>query len=874
VSSRRGRPSQPPASRPPHFDRDIVRSQRVAATVIRPRLIAALAAAAASRFTVVTAPAGYGKTVLMRQWAESRPRGAAIVELARADGARTIERLLAADVARITRDPVPALPRRRETAPLDQRFVSSSLHALARRGDACLVVDGIDAPADPGVASDLGAAVAQAPSGLQVVFTRRSSWPTPVQRLALDATTTRLGVTDLAFTVEEARDFFETPTARGIPALELEDVLDRCGGWAVALRYVAIGLAAGLTVNQAFDEAVTREDRLSAYVAAEVLADLPPRAVRVLRDMSVATSTNASLAEAVSQDAAAARLLHSLARHGAFVTVTTGAAREYQLEPAIREVLRNDMRRREPAHLRSLRKNAAQWFLSQGAPEHAAPLLAEAEAWSELLSLLDGHGRTMFERGHAAVALRALDAMPAVADAARRDLALRRAYLLTMTGRTEEADRLVHTMASEGLDAGEKLAVDALVSCWAFWHASPTTVAEASSAVLAALETDPVPQAPDIFQLTTPASLRTIATVSRARALWYLGDVETARTSLAPEAIATGYPVWQVHAAGAAALLEAWAGNLRVAHQLARQARRIAARNGLSDHPAAIDARLATAHLLRERGAMHRAHDLIEMAELAARDGDRIVERQLCAVEKARWALVSGSPGEGLAAVAELRTGPAEPPALIERELCAVEARLSLAAGDVEGAAQLARVQTVPRSAAMQIATAQRDLDAMRSIVDGWAPEELQPRERTERTLWEGVLAHAEGDRRSAIDRASAAVREAEAAGYLSLFVEAGPSVDRLLALVQAEHPTRYLTGVFDAVRRARPRHLDGPAGLTAREIEIVRFLPTPLASAEIASRLYISVNTLKTHLQAIYRKLDVNGRGEAITRAEELGLA
>jgi len=62
--------------------------------------------------------------------------------------------------------------------------------------------------------------------------------------------------------------------------------------------------------------------------------------------------------------------------------------------------------------------------------------------------------------------------------------------------------------------------------------------------------------------------------------------------------------------------------------------------------------------------------------------------------------------------------------------------------------------------------------------------------------------------------------------------------------------------------------------GLSKRELEVIRYLPTPLSSSEIARSLYISLNTIKTHLQAIYTKLGVTGRGEAIEEAQHLGLA
>jgi LuxR family maltose regulon positive regulatory protein len=84
-----------------------------------------------------------------------------------------------------------------------------------------------------------------------------------------------------------------------------------------------------------------------------------------------------------------------------------------------------------------------------------------------------------------------------------------------------------------------------------------------------------------------------------------------------------------------------------------------------------------------------------------------------------------------------------------------------------------------------------------------------------------------------------------------------------------------YVAGLVQLAMTTARAATDSPtAGLSERELAVALYLPTPLSAAEIAARLYISLNTLKTHLRAIYRKLGVNGRQQAIERAEELGLA
>jgi LuxR family maltose regulon positive regulatory protein len=108
--------------------------------------------------------------------------------------------------------------------------------------------------------------------------------------------------------------------------------------------------------------------------------------------------------------------------------------------------------------------------------------------------------------------------------------------------------------------------------------------------------------------------------------------------------------------------------------------------------------------------------------------------------------------------------------------------------------------------------------------------------------------------------------------GHVALFLDAGRPVERLLRALDLANPTPVTRALVTkaAARRAR----GGVTGLTERELDVIRYLPSTLSGAEIADRLYISVNTLRTHLQVIYRKLDVGGRRDAVRRAEEHGIA
>lgn len=453
-----------------------------------------------------------------------------------------------------------------------------------------------------------------------------------------------------------------------------------------------------------------------------------------------------------------------------------------------------------------------------------------------------------------------------------------------MLGNTRLADQVVHDLDTGDLSAGERIAVDALRTTWALWHASPSSVIDAADAVLAAVDDIDPEDLPNIFELTTPPRLRMMAAGSRARALWYLGEIDASRRALValvhePDA----YPPWRVNVLGALALLEACAGNLRAASEHARDALAAATATHLQDHPATIDARLANAHVARERGDLRRAEALLADLHARATRSRRPVTLALHSVEQALWYLAAGHPERGLAELERNRaSGDPPPPAAVDARQHAAEVRLLVAQGDIGRARSVldrAVEQCPPTSdlaaVAVLVAVARHDLEAAATRLGSWRPDAVEPRARLERELWAAIVAAESGDRRQARARVVPLIAEARDEGHVRLFLDAGWPVERLLRGLHPASPSPYLRRILECARSSRDAATrEAPAGLSDRELEVVRYLPTALSNAEIAAHLYVSVNTLKTHLRAIYRKLGVTGRREAIERAEDLGVA
>jgi LuxR family maltose regulon positive regulatory protein len=853
----------------------------------RRRLLDALGRATEHGSAVLTAPAGFGKTTLLEQWtAEAGGRPIGRVTLHHRDDAQQVAGGLVAALEHagtiISTDTLRLLDGNGRG--LGDPFASSLVADLENAGDVVLVVDGVDAPAHPRLVEELESLLRQAPPQVRFVVATRSRWRTDPHRpgSSLRGTPFQLGEDDLAFRPQEARQLVEEEANRCLTDEQLHALMARTRGWPVALRLAAIALRRAADVDTVVRN-FGREDRyLRGYLDEEVLSRQPVVVRDFLTRTSVLDRMSGPLCDEVTGRTDGAAMLGDLVRQGLFTRCERPGGVWFTYHPLFRDRLRRELRHSRPGVASTYLGHAARWYLARDDPGSAARYLIEAGDWPKLVAVIDRSGRQSFESGTIARSSVWLSAVPGSRHPGRNDLLVRHAYLDTLLGDTHRAEQALRDLDRRRLSSGEEVATEALRAMWVWWGASERPAISHADAALERLDALDAGALPDILGLTSSAGLRLIASGSRARALWHLGDVAASRRSLSL-LVERGdaYPPWSAQLRGALALLEAWAGNLRDAEEQARNALGIAARARLSGHPVTLDARLALAHVARERALPWRANAHLHDVEIIIGRSAWPVARAVHAVERSLGDLAAGHPGRGIAELEQHRTsGDPPPPPLVSRRRRAVEVRLLVSHGDAgraqarvaadgtEGATELA-------VAAAQAALAQGDLGAARSSLNLATTAGVEPRDILEHRLWSAVVDFQEGDRRRAIAHASATVADAEAEGYVRLFLDGGTPVERLLRELLRSKPTPYVRRlVRSATRPGGTAHGRENHELSDREREVVRYLPTPLSSSEIAAQLFIAVSTLKTHLQSIYRKLGVAGRRDAAARAQELGLA
>ncbi|HEY8523823.1 MAG TPA: LuxR C-terminal-related transcriptional regulator [Acidimicrobiales bacterium] len=897
------------------------------ALVARPRLEAQLAAGVRRPVTLVSAPPGAGKTTLLASWlAGPDPPAAAWLNLdERDDEPGRLPALIAAALAEAgcvgdaaARRPPAAgglvvgdLPDGARGEPGELVLLAAAFGEIERRGRPCvLVLDDVHELAGPAAREALAWVVERAPPPLDVVLATRADPPVGLERLRLDGRLGELRYIDLRFTSAEAAELF---AAHGLALADgqtaaLRELVD---GWPAGLRLAAAALRsepdpASFVAHAAAAQAVAADHLLDAVLTREGEA-----ARRVLLRTSVTDRLTADLAVALTGDPEAGRHVADLERRGLFL-VELDEQRCYRYHALFRALLLARLRQDRPGLLEELHRRAAAWFLDQGLPADAEAHARRGGDWSLVGRLVLRRWLLGTTEEAGALDTGPLDGIPpdaildtpelalvAAAEACRwadhEDAHLYRARLDTTDPSAEvtsaaspPGDGLLGggsradgssasgsrgggssadgSSAGGGTNAGDPAAGDdvwatarRLLDLTLGWTFGADDRARAAVAAVRSLD------APRPWT----SRLRQIAVLVQAEM-----DIDAGHLDLARDALERlgdhadhGDPSWHRVLAGAMlAVLDAAAGDVTAAEARLARARAIIAGR---PRRAVVDpfVRIAAALCAAQRGE-HRA---LAEALAAPRPGEwmphslRVVDRAVQAATRGRApffvsldAPTARYPLAGRALVA-----------LGVLEVIDATGRPIAVGGEGERVVADARqrlVETIVTGGPGPTALAPVELRLDRS-----APR--HPRTAVEMTALAALAADRRGDERRADRLLGEALDMAAATSIRAPLLELGPHLVEVLERISARLGSRGTTALdlLDRIQHAGGEALVEP--LTDREIEVLQHLPTLMSNTEIARGLHLSVNTVKTHLKAVYRKLGVDGRREAVLRGRELEL-
>jgi LuxR family maltose regulon positive regulatory protein len=853
--------------------------------VTRPRLTARLAEALGRRLTLVTAPAGSGKTTLLGEWLGLDGLPAAWIALDEGDNdpARFLAYLIAALdhlVPGAAERPL-ALLRAPEPDLEDVvEALATDIYRVTR--DIVLVLDDYQVIDAEAVHEAVAFLVEQFPPQAHLVIATRGEPPLPLARMRARGQLVELGADDLRFTHEEAEALLIQALGRRPSGEDLTLVETRTEGWAAGLQLAALVL--GQHSREAIQAFSGNHRFVFDYLAGEVLAQLPEDRRAFLLETCVLGQLSGALCDAVTQRQGGQSMLEELARAGLFLAPLDDQRRWFRYHPLFAGMLRTQLERTQPERPALLHRRACAWCAQSGLTEEAIEHALAAGDSDEAARLVEQIARPLIVRNQAHTLLRWMGALPGEALSVRPMLHNARVWALLQLGDLEAAGQ-----ALAALDDGTALDAEraTLRAHLAARQGDLSQVIAESRRALAG----------------PPASDRTIlgvASLSMGLAHLMRGEVILAGETFAKLAQAnlSGNRHLALTAMFYLPQMQAARGQLHATAATCRQALEYAEQDGRAHFAAAL-AYLGMGLLLCEWKDDSQAQQYLAQA-LDLSSGASHDVRSLTRLHA--WTnLAFMRQGQGDSAGAMDAIAQAEQAARaidnafmkVSRTIAACRARLWLAQGEVDAAAGWARSVRLSPAGAHQYMREEEYVTLAQVQIALGKPEQATPiiealLQRGESAgrygrviefqVLQSLVAQAQGRTDEAVEALGRALALAEPEGFVRLFANYRATLVPLLRAASARGMSpRYASRLLSAMGAAGTERGEAAESLadplTEREHEVLQLLAAGLANREIAERLYVAPSTVKSQVKAIYAKLGVHSRTQALVRAREAGV-
>jgi LuxR family transcriptional regulator, maltose regulon positive regulatory protein len=862
----------------------------------REHLLRKLDRSVTRRATVISAPAGSGKTSLLRVWAD-RSSDAARVAFVSVDRDEQEAQRFWSRVLDAIRDSAAATDRQAQPAaagvPGDDLVDAVVAELAGWGGPFVLVIDDLHELRSADAVAQLQRLLAVLPSSARVVLSSRRDPPIRLHKLRLADELAELRADDLRFTERETRELL---AASGISLSDAgaAALYRRTEGWAAGLRLAAISLGGHPDPERFVGEFSGTDRAIGEYLMAEMLEGQPREVQSMLLRTSLVDRMNGELADLLAGRSGSEQMLLELEDANAFVASLDAQRTWFRYHHLLADFLQLELRRTSADEVPDLHRRAARWFADHGDIVEAVRHTQAAGDWSEAARLLADHLFSLTLNGNEGAIAVLLRSFPEGLSADHPELALAHAAVQLAHGRLEEAAAQLALAESHVGSAkptrrrGLSVAIASLRLALARRSGQFTEVIEQVNL----LDSSIADESSGLMAMSS--ELRGVALMNLGIVEMWSGRLADADRHLADGAELAetiGSPYLEVaclaHRCFASKLV-----SVATARERGERAIALAERSGFDDRPivapalaalgaiavwmgefdvgegwlrrtwevaepdvdpaAAVFLHVTTGMLHAGRGQHHSA---LEQFAAAARTQALLTGVHALAPRITGWLAATQA---RLGMLDEARTTLSEHPAESERmgAIHAIDnarAVILMAEGDAAAA-----------------------LDALRNVQD--TTQGVHAFTLVETHLLAGVAHLALGDRGAAAGAAEAALGAAEPDRLMFPFAMIGAGE---LLEVLPRHKTAHGALLADTIRLVRDEstpsiereRLPESDELSPGELRILRYLPTNLTRAEIASELYVSTNTVATHIRNIYSKLGVGDRSSAVRHARELRL-
>ena len=856
--------------------------------VLRPRLVKQLNQELGHKLTLISAPAGFGKTTLVSEWiaACERPTAWFSLDASDNDPIRFLGYLIAA-LQTVDKTLGQGLPPLQSPQPPPSESILTTLlnDITALSNNFILVLDDYHLIDAKPIDTMLGFLLEHQPPQMHLVITTREDPQLPLARLRARNQLNELRASDLRFTPAETADFLNRVMSLNLSAKDIATLEERTEGWIVGLQLAALSMQGHKDAGSFIQSFTGSHHFVLDYLLEEVLQQQPEDIQTFLLQTSVLERLCGSLCDAVLQSnpSSGQTMLEYLSRANLFLIPLDNERHWYRYHHLFADLLRCKLQgASSPIKVAELHTRASSWYEENALDIEAFQHAAAAHDIDRATYLLEGKGMPLYYRGAVAPVLNWLASLPKTVLDSKPSLWVMYASVLSITGQNDDAEQklLAAETALEESKADEHTRdltghIAALRAIAAAPKYEIETILSQSRHALEYLHADNL-------------SVRTTAQCMLGFAYQLQGD-RTAASQAYQETIkvsqVSGNTFIQMVALTSLGLMQEAGYQL---HTAAETYQRFVQLAGDAPSPVACVAYLGLARISYEWNDLVTAEQYGQKALELARQLNSIDTFAECSLFLARLSLARSKVNNAATHVAEAKQFVRQHNFVLELPMImATEVLVLLYQGKLEAAKHLAQTHELPLSQARvhlalkNPSAALAVLEPLHSRIEFKAWED----ERLELNLLEAMAHYMQGEKEQAMQRLQDALELAEPGGFIRTFV------DKTLPIVQLLSEARkkgmlpsYVAKVlaaFETQKQSKDKPSPAPAlaselllePLSERELEVLRLIAQGLSNQDISKRLFRSLDTIKGYNRNIFGKLQVENRTEAVARARALGL-
>jgi LuxR family maltose regulon positive regulatory protein len=858
--------------------------------ISRPRLIEQLDEGLHRKLTLISAPAGFGKTTLVSKWVAVCKRPVAWLSLDKEDSdPRRFLTYLVAALQKVSIDVgenVLGMLQSSQSPPTDSMLATLLNEIVTIPDDFVLVLDDYHLIEAQPIDHAIDFLLERSPPQMHLVITTREDPNLPLARFRARGQLTEIRVADLRFTASEAAGFLNQTMGLNLTEENIAALEDRTEGWIAGLQLAAISMRGNKDTASFIKSFTGSHHFVLDYLVEEVLLQQPENIQIFLLCTSILDRLCGSLCDAVllAPSTPGQETLEYIEGANLFLIPLDNERRWYRYHHLFSDLLRQRLQQssarsngKDGIDVAELHIRASKWYEDNGLELEAFEHAAAANDIERAERLMEGEGMPLQFRGAMNPVLNWLETLPSDVKDAKPSLWVTYASVLTIVGKP--------------VDSIEKILCSAEAALQNTQPDDKTRDLIGQIAAIRAMLAIPQNQVEIIIDQSHRAleylhpenlSVRTTASWTLGYAYQLRGDRKAAIQAHA-EALAISQESGNTMIAIAAATsLGQIHESENLYHQAAESYRTVLDLAGDPPLPAACEAHLGLARIYYEWNDLDAAQEHGKQSLLLARHMENVDTPAKCELLFARLHLARGdvkSAAENVASVEQF----------IEQnsftqlmpDVATLQVLVSLRLGDLTQAADLAEKHKLPLSQT-RVHLARGDTSAALAILESYR-QQLGAKERCDELLrviiLQAIALHADGEEKQAALVLEEALTLAETGGLIRIFVDEGAPMAELLSKAATQGVMPNFVGKVLGAFETEGKQDEGKSvqpliePLSERELEILQLIAQGLSNREIGERLFLALNTVKGHNRRIFSKLQVQRRTEAVARARELDL-